>query len=572
MQKTKDEDVCSMNKLFFIKNFFLPTAIFSLVVNLLMLAPMIYSFQLFGRVISTKSFEAFWLLSLLLLIALLVMGALESVKASILVSANNAIDAMISPDLLRKMIEGASSAEQNPYHHALMDLRAVRTFLTGHGMIQLMEAFWLPVYMLIIYLMHPYMLYALIFGSIVMWGATVATGYLTSASLAEANSASRDTARFVDSAILNSEAVNAMGMLPSLIHKWSLMNDRVMVLQTQASKRAGNISGVTKFLQSLVGALSMGVFAYISLQEKTMMNPGLMMAGFIILSKATAPIMYITSSWQSIVDTRTSYIRLDKFFKEVSREPPVLMELPPPTGQIALEHVTFGIRASNKVILKDVSFSLAAGETLGIVGPSTSGKSSLARLLVGVWKQQQGVIRMDGADISNWPSEMLGRYVGYLPQNIELFAGTIAENIARLDEPDSELVINAANMAGLHELILQMPNGYDTQIGEGGDFLSGGQRQRIGLARALYGSPRLLVLDEPNASLDTAGETALINALIKVKMLGVTTVLITHNPKYLSQVEKLLILQNGSVAAFGPKEWVLAQAQQAKSQQDQVAA
>ena len=561
-----------MSKLFFIKNFFLPTAIFSLAVNLLMLAPMFYSFELFGRVISTKSFEAFGLLSLLLVIALLVLGALESVKASILVSANNAIDAMLSPDVLRKMIEGASSPEQNPYHLALMDLRAVRTFLTGQGMIQLMEAFWLPVYMLIIYLMHPYMLFALIFGSTVMWGATVATGYLTSASLKEANRASTETARFVDSAILNSEAVNAMGMLPSLIHKWAVMNDRVMALQTQASKRAGNISGVTKFLQSLVGALSMAVFAYISLQEKTMLNPGLMMAGFIIIGKATMPIMYITNSWQSIVDTRSSYIRLDKFFKEVSREPPVLMELPPPSGQIALEHVTFGIRASNKVILKDVSFSLAAGETLGIVGPSASGKSSLARLLVGVWKQQQGVIRMDGADISNWPTEMLGRYVGYLPQNIELFAGTIAENIARLDEPDSELVITAANMAGLHELILQMPNGYDTQIGEGGDFLSGGQRQRIGLARALYGSPRLLVLDEPNASLDTAGETALINALIKVKMLGVTTVLITHNPKYLSQVEKLLILQNGSVAAFGPKEWVLAQAQQAKSQQDQVAA
>ena len=561
-----------MSKLFFIKNFFLPTAIFSLAVNLLMLAPMFYSFELFGRVISTKSFEAFGLLSLLLVIALLVLGALESVKASILVSANNAIDAMLSPDVLRKMIEGASSPEQNPYHLALMDLRAVRTFLTGQGMIQLMEAFWLPVYMLIIYLMHPYMLFALIFGSTVMWGATVATGYLTSASLKEANRASTETARFVDSAILNSEAVNAMGMLPSLIHKWAVMNDRVMALQTQASKRAGNISGVTKFLQSLVGALSMAVFAYISLQEKTMLNPGLMMAGFIIIGKATMPIMYITNSWQSIVDTRSSYIRLDKFFKEVSREPPVLMELPPPSGQIALEHVTFGIRASNKVILKDVSFSLAAGETLGIVGPSASGKSSLARLLVGVWKQQQGVIRMDGADISNWPTEMLGRYVGYLPQNIELFAGTIAENIARLDEPDSELVITAANMAGLHELILQMPNGYDTQIGEGGDFLSGGQRQRIGLARALYGNPRLLVLDEPNASLDTAGETALINALIKVKMLGVTTVLITHNPKYLSQVEKLLILQNGSVAAFGPKEWVLAQAQQAKSQQDQVTA
>lgn len=561
-----------MNKLFFLKNYFLPAALFSLVTNILILSPMIYSFQLFGRVIQTKSYEAFVLMSLLLVLALVVMGALESVKASILVTANNAIDALVSPDLLRKMVEGASTPEQNPYHYALKDLQTVRNFLTGSGMINLFEALWLPAYMLIIYLMHPLMFVALIAGVCLMWATTVATGYLTGPALEEANAASRNTARFVDSAILNSEAVNSMGMLPSLMQRWSSMNDRVMILQTVASKRAATISGITKFLQAMVGALSMGVYAYISLTETTMVNPGLMMAGFITLGRATTPIMYITSSWKNIVDTRASYVRLDDFLKKVSEKPSVLMELPPPSGQIALEHVTFGIRASNKVILKDVSFSLAAGETLGIVGPSASGKSSLARLLVGVWKPQQGIIRMDGADISSWPAEIIGRYVGYLPQDIELFAGTIAENIARLDEPDSELVIAAANMAGLHELILQMPNGYNTQIGESGDFLSGGQRQRIGLARALYGSPRLLVLDEPNASLDTAGETALINALIKVKMLGVTTILITHNPNYLSQVVKLLILQNGSVAAFGPKEWVLAQAHQAKSQQDQVGA
>ena len=561
-----------MNKFYFIKHFFLPTAIFSLVINLLVLSPMIYSIQLFSRVLVTKSYEAFWLMSILLLIALMVMGALETVKASILVTANNAIDALISPDLLRKMVEGASSPEKNPYGYALKDLQTVRTFLTGHGMIQLMESFWLPVYMFIIYLFHPLMLAALAIGAIMMWAVTALTGYLTGPSLAEANAASRNTARFVDSAMQNAEVANAMGMLPSILQRWSSLNDRVMSLQTRASKRAGVLSGVTKFLQISIGALSMGVFAYISLEAKTLSSPGLMMAGFLMISKAMMPIMYITGSWTSIVDTYTSYIRLDSFFKQVNENPPVVMELPPPTGQISLEHVTFGIRASNKVILKDISFSLAAGETLGVVGPSASGKSSLARLLVGVWKPLQGVIRMDGADISNWPSEQLGQYVGYLPQNIELFAGTIAENIARLDEPESEKVIAAANLAGLHEIILQMPNGYDTEIGEGGDFLSGGQRQRIGLARALYGNPRLLVLDEPNASLDTAGETALINALTQVKLAGITTILITHNPNYLSLVVKLLILQNGSVAAFGPKDWVLAQAQQAKNQQAQVSA
>ena len=315
----------------------------------------------------------------------------------------------------------------------------------------------------------------------------------------------------------------------------------------------------------------MAVGTYIVLKDQTF-SPGLMMAGGILFGKALGPIEYIISGWKSIVDARSSYVRLDNFFKKISEDPPVIMELPPPSGQISLEHVTFGIRTSNKVILKDVSFSLAAGETLGIVGPSASGKSSLARLLVGVWKPLQGVIRMDGADISSGTAERLGQYIGYLPQDIELFAGTIAENIARLDEPDSEQVIAAATMAGLHEIILQMPNGYDTQIGEGGAILSGGQRQRIGFARALYGSPRLLVLDEPNASLDTAGETALINALVQIKNAGITTILITHNPNYLSHMAKLLILQSGAVAAFGPKDWVMAQAQQAKTQQGQVSA
>lgn len=557
-----------MNKLYFIRHYFLPTAFFSLIINLLQIAPMFYMMQLYSRVIVTRSEEALWLLSVLLLVALIVMGALEIVKARILVSANNAIDAMVAPDLLKKMLESAASAEQNPYHYALKDLHTVRTFLTGQGIIQIMEALWLPVYMLIMYLMHPLMLIVLAVGAILMGCITLANEYLTSPSLAEANGASRNTSRFVDTAMQNAEVVNAMGMLPSLTSRWAVLNDRVIALQTVASNRSGAISGCTKFLRVLIGAMGSAVGTYIVLKDQTF-SMGLMIAGGIMFGKALGPVEYIVTSWKTISDARSSYIRLDKFFKQLGEESPVVMELPPPTGQISIEHVTFGIRSTSKVILKDISFSLLAGEVLGVIGPSASGKSTLARLMVGVWKPLQGVIRMDGVDISNLPSQKLGRYIGYLPQDIELFSGTIAENIARLDEPDSELVLAAANLAGLHEIILQMPNGYDTQIGEGGAILSGGQRQRIGFARALYGAPRFLVLDEPNASLDTAGETALINALLKIKMAGITTILITHNPNYLSNVEKLLILQNGTVAAFGPKDWVLAQAQ-AKTQQAQV--
>lgn len=554
-----------MNKLYFIRNYFLPAAFFSLVINIFLLAPTFYMLQLYSRVIVTRSEEAFWLLSLLLLVALLVMGAIEIVKARILVSANNAMDAMIAPELLDKMVEGASSPEENKYHFALRDLQTVRTFLTGQGLIQVLEALWLPVYMLVIYLMHPLMLMVLLIGSIMMMCVTIATQYLTGQSLAEANNASRSASLFVDSAIQNAEVVNAMGMLPSIKRRWASLNDSVILLQTLASNRAGIISGITKFLRAFIGAAGMGVGTYIVLKNQTF-SPGLMMAGGLMFGRALGPLEYIISGWKGIVEARAAYLRLDTFLKRVNQDRVITMELPSPTGQISLEHVTFGIRASNRVIIRDVSFSLAAGDILGIVGPSASGKSSLARLLVGVWKPLQGVIRMDGADISNWPSGRIGQYIGYLPQDIELFAGTIAENIARLDDPDSELVITSAKLTGLHEIILQMPNGYDTQIGEGGAILSGGQRQRIGLARALYGSPKLLVLDEPNASLDTAGETALVNTLIKLKLSGITTIIITHNPTYLSNVGKLLIMQNGSVAAFGPRDWVLAQAQQSKTQ------
>ena len=240
------------------------------------------------------------------------------------------------------------------------------------------------------------------------------------------------------------------------------------------------------------------------------------------------------------------------------------MELPPPSGQITLEHVTFGIKSLNKVILRDISFSLEPGDTLGVIGPSASGKSTLSRLLVGVWRPLQGSMRLDGADINNWPAERLGKYIGYLPQDIELFSGTVAENIARLDQPDADKVIAAARQAGLHELILHLPNGYDTQIGDGGTFLSGGQRQRIGLARALYGNPRIVVLDEPNSNLDTEGEAALMMTLDSLKTAGVTTIVVTHNANYLNKVEKLLVLQYGNLAAFGPKEWVLARLKKAR--------
>jgi PrtD family type I secretion system ABC transporter len=559
-----------MNKLFFFRNYILPTAFFSFIINMFMLAPSLYMFQMFDRVIGTRSKEALWMLSILLLVALLVSGIIEAVRSRILVNANNAMDLMMAPYLLKKMVEGATSPEGNPNTYALKDLQAVRSFLTGQGIIQLLDAPWIPIYMLLLYFMHPVMFYVLLIGTILMLALSIATELLTKAPLAESNSANRLATRFVDSAMLNAEVVNAMGMQANLTRRWASLNDRVIILQTNASKWSGRLSATTKTVRQIIQSMSMAAGTYVMLGDTTI-SMGMIMAGGIIFGKALGPLEYVITSWRSVLETRAAYTRLDAFIKGGSQEQPFLLELPVPTGQISMEHVTFGIRATGRILIRDVSFSLVAGDSLGIVGPSASGKSTLARLLVGAWKPQQGVVRIDGADLASWPSERLGQHIGYLPQDIELFAGSIAENIARLGEPDSEMVIEAARIAGLHEMILQMQNGYDTQIGEGGTVLSGGQRQRIGFARAVYGNPKILILDEPNASLDTAGETALVSAMAQLKEAGTTTIFITHNPHFINNVSKLLVMQNGALAAFGPKEWVMAQLNKA-TQQAQVSA
>jgi len=556
--------------------FFVAAGVFSFFMNMLLLTPSLYMLQVYDRVLGSRSVETLWFLSLLLLGALMVMGAMELVRSRLLVRANNAIDAQLAPYLLRKMAEGATSPEGNRYSTGLRDLNSIKTFLTGTGIMAMFDAPWMPIAMIILWYMHFYLFLVALVGAVLMIGLTVLNEILTRKPLMDANTAGRAAGRHVEVALRNAEVVNAMGMLKGVAARWAGLNDRVIALQSKASERGGNISGVTKFVRQAIQSLGLGVGAYIVLQEPSF-TPGMMIAGTIVLGKALGPIELMIAGWKGFLEARIAYARLDDFMKEqhLEIEP---MELPPPTGQISLEKVTFGIRTTNKVILKDISFALAAGECLGIIGPSAAGKSTLARLLVGVWKPLQGTIRLDGADMASWPSERLGPYVGYLPQDIELFAGSIADNIARLDEPDSDKVIRAAQLAGLHSMILNMPKGYDTYIGDNGAVLSGGQRQRIGLARALYGDPKLVVLDEPNASLDEEGERALLQAMAYLKQLGATVVVITHKVSLLAGVDKLLVMQDGALAVFGPREGVLQhllqqqQKQQKQLQEQQAAA
>lgn len=546
--------------------FFVAAAVFSFFMNMLLLSPSLYMLQVYDRVLGSRSEETLWFLTLLLLSALLVMGVMELVRSRLLVRANNAIDAQLAPHLLKKMAEGATSPDGNKYSYGLKDLAALKAFLTGPGVMALFDAPWMPIAMLILWYMNFYLFLVALAGAVLMVGLTVTNELLTRKPLMDASSAGRIAGRHVEIALRNAEVVNAMGMLKGVTNRWAGLNDRMIALQSKASRRAGTISGVTKFVRQAIQSLGLGAGAYVVLHDPTF-TPGMMIAGTIVLGKALGPIEQLIAGWKGFLEARMAYARLDDYLKaqHLEIEP---MELPSPTGQIALEKVTFGIRASNKIIVKDITFALPAGESLGIIGPSAAGKSSLARLMVGVWRPLQGTIRLDGADMASWPSERLGPYIGYLPQDIELFAGSIADNIARLDDPDSDKVIKAAQLAGLHEMILKMPKGYDTYIGDNSEVLSGGQRQRIGLARALYGDPKLLVLDEPNASLDSDGEQALLKAMGHLKQMGATVVIITHKVTLLSSVDKLMIMQEGAVAAFGPRDTVL----QAMLKQQQAAA
>jgi PrtD family type I secretion system ABC transporter len=550
--------------------FFVAAGIFSFFMNMLLLTPSLYMLQVYDRVLGSRSEETLWFITLLLIMALLVMGSMELVRSRLLVRANNAIDAALAPYLLKKMAEGATSPDGNPYSHGLKDLNAIKGFLTGPGILAMFDAPWMPVAMIILWYMHPYLFIVAVVGAVLMITLTVLNELLTRKPLEEANGAGRMAGRHVEVALRNAEVVNAMGMLKGVTARWSGLNDQTVALQSKASQRAGTVSGATKFVRQTIQSIGLGVGAYIVMQDPTFTS-GMMIAGTIVLGKALGPIELLIAGWKGFQEARISYRRLDAFIKEqrLELEP---MELPPPTGQISIEKVAFGIRSTNKIILKDINFALAAGDSLGIVGPSAAGKSTLARLMVGVWKPLQGTIRLDGADMASWPSDKLGPYIGYLPQDVELFAGSVADNIARLDEPDSEKVIKAAKLAGLHELILQMPKGYDTYIGENGAVLSGGQRQRIGLARALYGDPKLVILDEPNASLDSDGEDALLQAMAQLKQMGTTLVMITHKVSLLSNVEKLLVLRDGAVAAFGPQQAVMQQLAEQRQKQQQLTA
>ncbi|MBB3102470.1 type I secretion system permease/ATPase [Azomonas macrocytogenes] len=545
------------------KGSFISVGFFSFFVNTLMLVPSFYMLQVYGRAITSRSESTLVMLTLIMTLLMLTMGTLEWTRSRIMVRISTRLDVLLSRSVYRASFKRAlDSGGMDASAQPLSDLTGLRQFLTGNGLFAFFDTPWLPVYIGMMFLFHPWYGWIAIASALVLLCLAAVNEKLTGKTLLEANKENIAASLYTTKSLRNAEVIESMGMLRSLMDRWGMRQKKVLQLQASASDRGGLITSLSKIFRMLVQSLILGVGAYLSIEQE--ITPGLMMAGSILLGRALAPIDLMIGSWKGFINARSQYARLNEILDEQRDEQP-RMSLPAPEGHVFVENLIVSAPGSRIPIIKNINFAVPAGSVVGIIGPSASGKSTLARALLGVWAPQHGVIRLDGADINNWDKQELGPHVGYLPQDIELFEGSISENIARFGPLEAEKIIAAAKIAGVHDMILQLPEGYDTVIGSSGINLSGGQRQRIGLARAIYGSPRLIVLDEPNSNLDDVGERALARAIQQLKATKATIFIITHRTSVLAQVDRLLMLRNGSIALYGPREKVLAEL--AKQQQ-----
>lgn len=544
------------------KGSFLAVGLFSLFANFLLLVPSFYMLQVYDRVVTTGSVPTLLVLTLIMLVLMITFGMLEWVRGRIMVRVSTRIDTLLGNRLYGASFKQAlNSGGMNASGQPLNDLTGLRQFLTGNGLFAFFDAPWLPIYLAVMFMFHPWFGWIGVASAIILLALAVINEKMTGPVLAEANRENMAASTFTTKNLRNAEVVESMGMLGRIRERWQEKNHRVLTLQGVASERAGTVTAISKTFRMVVQSLVLGAGAYLAVQQE--ITPGLMIAGSILLGRALAPIDLMIGVWKGFVSARSQYGRLNELLDRIAAEP-ARMSLPAPEGHVSAEGLMVASPGSRQPIIRGITFNVAAGEAVGIIGPSASGKSTLARALLGIWAPLAGKARLDGADVAQWDREELGPHVGYLPQDIELFEGSIGENIARFGEVNPEAVVAAAKLAGVHEMILQLPEGYDTVIGASGGALSGGQRQRIGLARAVYGLPRLVILDEPNSNLDDVGERALAVALEQLKATGATLFVITHRVSVLSQVDKLMVLREGQLAMFGPRDQVLAQLQNAQ--------
>lgn len=523
------------------------TCVFSLGINFLYLTPTIYMLQVYNRVISSGSIATLIMISIATIAALVTLSILEAVRNLLLVRLGNHLDVALSEEVLRRQVEFTNIIGLRP--GLVRDLDTYRSFLTQTGAIAIFDLPWLPIYLLACFLLHP-LLGMLATGSmVIMLVLAIANEYITSTYLRKSEEAARRNYAFTDASLRNTEVIQAMGMLPAFLRRWGESRQEMLRQQTKASELGAYLQGAIRFFRLALQSSIIGLGAWMTINGEV--TAGVIYAAAILLARTLSPIEQLVGGWRSFVAARAASKRVDELLTLPPANEP--MRLPAPEGRLSVEAVSYFAPGVAKPILHGVNFALQPGERLAVIGPSGAGKSSLARLIVGVWRPRHGVVRLDSADVYAWDRTDFGRHVGYLPQDVELFEGSIKDNIARFGDATPEQIIAAAMRAGVHDLILRMQDGYETQVGAGGGVLSGGTRQRIGLARALLGDPRLLVLDEPNSNLDSDGERALQAILNEAPSRGMTTIVISHRSGVLSAVDTILFLRDGVVERLAPR-------------------
>ncbi|MEA1969306.1 MAG: type I secretion system permease/ATPase [Thermodesulfobacteriota bacterium] len=536
------------------KKYFTFAALLSCFVNILQLTFPFYMFAIYSNVCVSFSINSLVTITVAATFALIILAFFNYLRARLLASAGNDFNLRFRNKIYAGMLKNHAGIQKRASQQVLNDLGTVRAFFANPGIFALFDAPWAPLYLVLIYLFHPLLGFLATAGAFMMIGLSILQEFLVRDSMKNANIINSKNQRFVDSFLRNAEVVNGMGMIGAISDRWDKGNSDVVMNQTVSSQYAGLIQSIIKPLQTFLQVVIYFFGAYYALTEG--FDVGLMVAGSIIMGRALAPLMQVMSSWKFTIQAREAYKRLDSFVTFIDQEQN-LMPLPEPRGNLNVEHAS--LKIGEQLLLQDVTFQLISGEFMGIIGPNGAGKTTLCRVLLGLWPAMAGRVSLDGMDLFSWDQEQVGKYIGYLPQEVELFPVSIAENIARLGEVDVEKVEEAARISGLHEMVEALPDGYETLLDvSGGVQLSGGQKQRLGFARAIYGEPGLLVLDEPTSNLDEQGEQEFIKALSIIKGKGCTCIMVTHKPDLLQSMNKILVLQDGKVALFGPKEQVFA--------------
>jgi PrtD family type I secretion system ABC transporter len=532
--------------------------LFSFCINLLCLAPAIFMLQVFDRVLPTNSQETLLVLLAGTAVALVIMLLLDFVRQGLQTVLGALVEERLAPPVVATLVARAARAPHAASADGVRDVAAVKNLFASSALTALCDAPWAPLYLVVIAAFHP----ALGWGALAAIGLMLFLAWLNDRfsrrALAGLQADGRRAARYVESSLRNAEVLQALGMTEALLARWRALQDQVAAMHLSAARASMLFTALARFSRQAIQILMLALGAWLVLTGQA--SAGIMIATTVLLGRAIQPVEQLVGSWRMLADGLAAYGRLAVLAQDFG-DGRAQLTLPCPQGGVEVENLSFRAPGSDKPILYNVALSLEAGESLAILGPSGAGKSTLARLLIGVWAANTGSVRLDGADVAWWPRQDLGPWIGYVPQDVELFDGSVADNIARLGAFDSEAVVAAAQRANAHEMIVALPRGYDTEVGEHGVRLSPGQRQRVALARALYGNPRLVVLDEPNSNLDGAGEMALAHAVGGLRSDGVTSIIITHRPSLIAHVDKILVLEGGRVKRFGPAAEVMKEMQ-----------